>query len=66
MGYSIVEEFKGINFIPPCVKISLVVEKDTMGPCEQTQSHAPCDLTHFLFPFKQVKSIKCLFVTLKN
>jgi len=36
MNYSIVEAFKDINFIPPCVKISLAVEKDTMGPREQT------------------------------
>jgi len=66
MKYSIVEAFKGINFIPPCVKVSLAVEKHTMGPCKQTQSHAARDRPHFLFPFKQVKSVKYLFVTFKN
>jgi hypothetical protein len=65
MNYSIVEAFKGIYFTPPCVKISKAVEKVTMGPCEQTQQ-TPRDLTHFLFPFTQVKSAKCLFVTFKN
>jgi len=46
MNYSIVEAFKGINFIPPCVKISKAAEKDTMGPCKQTQQ-TPRDLTFF-------------------
>jgi len=46
MNYSIVEAFKGIKFIPPCVKISKAVEKDTMGPCEQTQQ-TPRDLALF-------------------
>jgi hypothetical protein len=66
MNYSTAVAFNGINFIPPWVKISQAVQKDKTGPCEQTPSHASRDLTHFLFPFKQVKSVKCLLVTFNN
>lgn len=54
MNYSTVVAFKGTNFILPCAKLSQAAQKDKMGPCEQTQSHAPRDLSQFLIPFKEV------------